>query len=161
MAGTGLTFGMWWIYFAIPAADLLHAHRERSFASATCTSRCTPRSTGAGLHTAAYYVERHSELGWVGTVLTVAIPVGVYVALVYVLYGVLVRSWDAFHVVLTAHGRGPGRGRLSCRRGGVDGDLSAGRDVRAGGHRRRVRGGGVPACRRGDRRGLGGDMTLD
>ncbi|MCW2734178.1 MAG: rane protein, partial [Mycobacterium sp.] len=31
VAGTGLTFGMWWIYFAVPAADLLHAHRERSF----------------------------------------------------------------------------------------------------------------------------------
>jgi len=31
VAGTGLTFGMWWVYFVVPAADLLHAHRERSF----------------------------------------------------------------------------------------------------------------------------------
>jgi low temperature requirement protein LtrA len=30
-AGTGLTFGMWWVYFVVPAAELLHAHRERSF----------------------------------------------------------------------------------------------------------------------------------
>ena len=27
VAGTGLTFGMWWTYFLVPSADLLHAHR--------------------------------------------------------------------------------------------------------------------------------------
>lgn len=31
VAGTGLTFGMWWVYFVVPFADLLHAHRELSF----------------------------------------------------------------------------------------------------------------------------------
>ena len=31
VAGIGLTFGMWWTYFVVPQADLLHAHRERSF----------------------------------------------------------------------------------------------------------------------------------
>ena len=46
--GPGLTFGMWWMYFMVPSADVLHAHRERSFGSATCTSRCTPRSSPPG-----------------------------------------------------------------------------------------------------------------
>ena len=31
VAGIGLTFGMWWTYFMVPQAELLHAHRERSF----------------------------------------------------------------------------------------------------------------------------------
>ncbi|HSV41031.1 MAG TPA: low temperature requirement protein A, partial [Nocardioidaceae bacterium] len=30
-AGIGLTFGMWWVYFAIPWAEVLHHHRERGF----------------------------------------------------------------------------------------------------------------------------------
>lgn len=102
VAGTGLTFAMWWIYFAVPSADLLHARRERSFAFGYLHIAVFGAivATGAGLHTAAYYVEEHSELGPVGTVLSVVIPVGVYVALVFVLYGLMVKTWDAFHLVL-------------------------------------------------------------
>jgi low temperature requirement protein LtrA len=102
VAGTGLTFGMWWIYFELPGADLLHAHRERSFAFGYLHIAVYAAivGTGAGLHTAAYYVEHHSELGSMGTVLAVVIPVGVYVALVFVLYGLMLRAWDAFHIVL-------------------------------------------------------------
>jgi low temperature requirement protein LtrA len=102
VAGTGLTFGMWWIYFAVPAADLLHAHRERSFPFGYLHIAVFGAivGTGAGLHTAAYYVEDHSELGPVGTVLSVVIPVGIYVALVYVLYGLMVKTCDPLHVLL-------------------------------------------------------------
>lgn len=102
VAGTGLTFGMWWIYFAVPAADLLHAHRERSFTFGYLHIAVFGAivATGAGLHTAAYYVEEHSELGSVGTVLAVVIPVGVYIGLVFVLYGLMVGAFDAFHILL-------------------------------------------------------------
>ena len=31
IAGTGLTFGMWWVYYMLPSAEILHVHRERSF----------------------------------------------------------------------------------------------------------------------------------
>jgi hypothetical protein len=104
VAGTGLTFGMWWIYFAVPAADLLHAHRERSFWFGYLHIAVFGAivATGAGLHTAAYYVEEHSTLGSVGTVLSVAIPVAVYIGLIYVLYGLMVGAWDALHVLLAA-----------------------------------------------------------
>jgi hypothetical protein len=37
-----------------------------------------------------------------GTVFAVAIPVGVYVALIYLIYGMLVRSWDVLHFWLLA-----------------------------------------------------------
>jgi low temperature requirement protein LtrA len=102
VAGTGLTFGMWWIYFAVPAADILHAHRERSFLFGYLHMAVFGAivATGAGLHTAAYYVEKHSELGPVGTVLSVVIPVAVYIALVFALYGLMVKARDTFHILL-------------------------------------------------------------
>ena len=62
-------------------------------------------ATGAGLHTAAYYIQHHSALGSVATVLSVVIPVGIYIVLVYVLYALMLRSVDGLHlllVVLTA-----------------------------------------------------------
>ena len=31
VAGTGLTFGMWWVYFVVPQSQLLNARRELSF----------------------------------------------------------------------------------------------------------------------------------
>ena len=53
-----------------------------------------------------------------GTVLTVAIPVAVYVAGVYVLYSVLTRSRDPFHLLLLAgYGGGAGRAGAARRRG--------------------------------------------
>ena len=102
VAGVGLTFGMWWTYFVVPQADLLHAYRERSFwfGYFHLVVFGAIVATGAGLHAAAYYIEHHSKLGSVETVLTVAVPVGAYIASVYVLYALMLRRVDAFHVLL-------------------------------------------------------------
>jgi low temperature requirement protein LtrA len=102
VAGIGLTFGMWWTYFVLPQAELLHAHRERSFFFGYfhIVTFGAIVATGAGLHAAAYYIEHHSKLGSVYTVLSVAVPVAVYVVSVYVLYAWLVRTVDAFHMLL-------------------------------------------------------------
>jgi low temperature requirement protein LtrA len=104
VAGIGLTFGMWWTYFVVPQADLLHAHRERSFVFGYF--HLVPFgaivATGAGLHAAAYYIEHHSKLGSVETVLSVAVPVGAYIASIYILYAWLMRTVDAFHLLLVA-----------------------------------------------------------
>jgi low temperature requirement protein LtrA len=104
VAGTGLTFGMWWVYFIVPSAQLLHVHRERSFrwGYGHIPLFGSIVATGAGLHAAAYFIEEHSELGSVATVLAVAIPVGVYVFGIFLLYLILVHSFDAFHLVLLA-----------------------------------------------------------
>jgi Bacterial low temperature requirement A protein (LtrA) len=104
VAGIGLTFGMWWTYFMVPQADLLHAHRERSFwwGYFHIVVFGAIVATGAGLHAAAYYIEHHSKLGSVETVLSVALPVGIYIASVYALYMLMVRTVDAFHVLLVA-----------------------------------------------------------
>ena len=101
VAGTGLTFGMWWVYFVVPAADLLHAHRERSFGYGYLHIVVFGSivATGAGLHAAASAIEHRSELGSAATVVAVALPVGVYVAAVFGTYLVLVRTWDGFYAL--------------------------------------------------------------
>ena len=102
LAGIGLTFGMWWTYYVIPAAPLLHVHRQRSFTFGYLHFPIILGivATGAGLHAAAYYIEHHSKLGSAATVLTVAVPVAAYLATVYLLYMLLVHTRDAFHVLL-------------------------------------------------------------
>jgi low temperature requirement protein LtrA len=102
VAGVGLTFGMWWVYFVVPSAQLLHAHRERSFrwGYGHIPLFGAIVATGAGLHAAAYYIEGHSELGSVATVLALALPVAVYILCIFGLYLILVRSFDAFHLLL-------------------------------------------------------------
>ena len=44
VAGTGLTFGMWWTYFVLPQADILHARRDGPSGSVTSTCWFSPRS---------------------------------------------------------------------------------------------------------------------
>ena len=102
VAGTGLTFGMWWIYFMVPSAEVLHAYRKRAFAWGYfhMVIFAAIAATGAGLHVAAYFVEGKAQIGGLATMLTVAVPVGAYVLLVYALYTYLVRAFDPLHVLL-------------------------------------------------------------
>jgi low temperature requirement protein LtrA len=102
LAGTGLTFGMWWTYFIVPSAPVLRAHRERSFGwgYGHIPIIASVVATGGGLHVAAYYLERESVLSAKATVLCVVIPVAVFVFGVFVLCTVLTRSFDRFHVAL-------------------------------------------------------------
>ena len=104
IAGTALTFGMWWMYFIVPSAQVLHAHRERSFAwgYGHIVIFGAVVAVGGGLHVAAYFIERESVLGSVATVLTVAIPAAIFVAGVYWMYSTLTRSLEPFHVALIA-----------------------------------------------------------
>lgn len=102
VAGVGLTFGMWWLYFMVPTGELLHAHRERSFwfGYLPIVLFGAIVGTGAGLHLAAYYLEEHSELGSAACVATVAVPVGVYLWLVYLLHALLLKAHSAVHLGL-------------------------------------------------------------
>ena len=102
LAGTALTFGMWWIYFILPCGEILARHRERSFGwgYGHIVLFGALVAVGAGLHTAAYYLEHHSVLGITGTVLTVAVPVALYVVSIYALHYHLSRVFDPFHLLL-------------------------------------------------------------
>jgi low temperature requirement protein LtrA len=103
VAGTGLTFAMWWVYFSVPQAEMLHARRDLSFRFGYLHIILFGSivATGAGLHAAAYYVEHHSHLSAAATVSAVAVPVAVYIATVYLLHMSL-RTRDAAHVSLVA-----------------------------------------------------------
>ncbi|WP_018639975.1 low temperature requirement protein A [Parafrankia elaeagni] len=104
LAGTALTFGMWWTYFVIPHGEILHARRGRSFGWGYGHLPLFGAivGVGAGLHAAAYFLEHHSELSLVGTVLTVVVPLAVYVFALYLFYAVISRSIDPFHLLLVA-----------------------------------------------------------
>jgi low temperature requirement protein LtrA len=103
-AGVGLAFGMWWTYFAIPWADILHHHRERSFfwGYGHMLIFAGIAATGAGLHVAQYNLEGHSRLDTTGAVLTLVVPVAVFFGMLYLMYAVSMRASDPFHLVLLA-----------------------------------------------------------
>lgn len=104
LAGTGLTFGMWWIYFLLPSAEVLHVHRRRSFVwgYGHMFIFAAIVATGAGLHVAAYYIEHKAHIGSLATVLAVAIPVAAYIGLVYGMYAYLLRQSEPLHAWLLA-----------------------------------------------------------
>ncbi|HEX7137896.1 MAG TPA: low temperature requirement protein A, partial [Vicinamibacterales bacterium] len=97
-AGTGLTFGMWWIYFVVPSAPILHRHRQRA-AVWSCGQMLIVTSivaTGAGLHLAAYFIDHKAHITALAAVVTVAVPVLIFLVLLQALYYYLVRRFHAF-----------------------------------------------------------------
>jgi low temperature requirement protein LtrA len=104
IAGVGLTFGSWWMYFALPWAEPIVRHRERGFpfGYGHLLLFSALAAMGGGLHVAAYSLENESSLGATGTVLSVAIPVAVYVGVLYALYSILMRTRDRLHIALLA-----------------------------------------------------------
>ncbi len=103
-AGIGLIFATWWTYFAIPWADVLHVHRDRSFTwgYGHIVVFGALAAIGGGLHVAAYYLERETSLGVTGTVLSTAVPVALYVGALYAIYAAFTRHLDPFHLSLLA-----------------------------------------------------------
>jgi low temperature requirement protein LtrA len=103
-AGVGLIFATWWTYFAIPWADVLAVHRERSFVwgYGHIVVFASLAAIGGGLHVAASYLDRETTIGLTGTVLATAIPVAIYVFTLYGLYSVFMREADPFHLSLVA-----------------------------------------------------------
>jgi low temperature requirement protein LtrA len=103
-AGIGLTFATWWTYFAIPWAEVLALHRERSFTwgYGHIVIFASLAAIGAGLHVAASYLEHDTTIGPTGTVLSTAIPVTVYLLALYAIYLAFTRHADPFHLALLA-----------------------------------------------------------
>ena len=101
-AGVGLIFATWWTYFVIPWADVLSVHRERSFlwGYGHIIVFASLAAIGAGLHVAAYYLDNETTLGPVQTILSTAIPFGIYILTLYALYASFTRHADPFHLAL-------------------------------------------------------------
>ncbi|QPP06086.1 low temperature requirement protein A [Streptomyces bathyalis] len=102
VAGVGLTFGMWWTYFLTPFGDILVHRRRRGylFGYGHIPLFMGIAGAGAGLHVAGLYLEHHTELGPVPVVLSLAVPVGLYLLMVYLLHTLLLSAGDPFHLLL-------------------------------------------------------------
>ena len=99
IAGIGVTFAMWWLYYLLPSGQVLHAHRNRAFVWG-CEQMIVVVSivaTGAGLQVAAHYIDRASRIGSLPTLLCVAIPLSAFLGSIYALYYFLVRRADPLH----------------------------------------------------------------
>jgi low temperature requirement protein LtrA len=107
IAGMGLTFGMWWVYYLVPSGEILYLvpsgeilRRQRDRAPVwgyvqmlIVTSIV---ATGAGLRVAADFIEGRATITAVAAVLAVAVPVGVFLGLMYALSYYLVRRSYVF-----------------------------------------------------------------
>lgn len=104
VCGVGLTFGMWWVYFATPFGELLELRPRRGylFGYGHILVFVAIAATGAGLHVAGLYLEHESALHRVAVVLSIAIPVGGFLLLVYGLHTLLFSFADKVHIALIA-----------------------------------------------------------
>ncbi len=102
IAGMGLTFGMWWVYYMMPSAEILHIQRRKSFVWGYSQIFIVASivATGAGLHVAAYFIEHKAKIGPLATLLAVAIPFSLYLGMIYWLYAYLLGEFDRFHLLL-------------------------------------------------------------
>jgi low temperature requirement protein LtrA len=104
LAGVGLAFGCWWMYFAVPWAEPLVRHRRRGFIFGYGhTLIFGPLAAmGAGLHVGAYRLEGKAKIGDTATVVSVALPVALFAVTLFALYSLLFREFDRFHFGLLA-----------------------------------------------------------
>ncbi len=122
IAGVGLTFGMWWMYYILPSGFVLHVHRRREFKWAYTQLLIVTSivATGAGLHVAGYYLQHKAHISALATLLATAIPVSVYILAIYGLYTYLVRRVDPFHIGLLAATVAVMVGAIAAAAAGVD-----------------------------------------
>jgi low temperature requirement protein LtrA len=102
IAGMGLTFGMWWVYFLVPSGEILQRHRNRApvWGYGQMLVVTSIVATGAGLRVAAEFIEGSGKITAVAAVLAVVVPVGVFLGLMYSLSYYLVRRFYAFQAWL-------------------------------------------------------------
>jgi low temperature requirement protein LtrA len=106
VVGVGLTFGCWWMYFSVPWVEPLVRRPGRFsgfvFGYGHLAIFAPLAAMGAGVHVAAYVLEGEAEIGATGTVLSVVIPFAIFALAFYIVYSVLVRTADPFHLWLLA-----------------------------------------------------------
>jgi len=95
VAGMGLTFGMWWVYYLVPSGEILRRHRERasSWGYVQMLIVTSIVATGAGLHVAALFIEQKADITAVAVILAVAVPVVIFLLLLHMLYYFMVRRF--------------------------------------------------------------------
>jgi low temperature requirement protein LtrA len=102
IAGMGLTFGMWWVYFLVPSGEILQRHRNRApvWGYVQMLVVTSIVATGAGLRVAANFIEGRATITAIAAVMAVVAPVGVFLLLMYALSYYLVRRFYVFQAWL-------------------------------------------------------------
>jgi low temperature requirement protein LtrA len=100
--GTALAFGLWWVYFTMPSAEVLERHRERGFVwgYGHLVIFGSLAATGAGLHVAATVISHEAHISATAAILTVGIPVAIFLTGLFTLYSLLMRELDPLHLLL-------------------------------------------------------------
>src|SRR5699024_3018064 len=102
LGGVALALGLWWVYFALPWGELLARRRRRAFVwgyGHMALFGCLA-ATGAGLQVAATGTHGASTLSTAGAVVSLAVPVGLFLILLLVLYSLLRRALAGVHVAI-------------------------------------------------------------
>ncbi len=104
IAGLGLTFGSWWMYFAVEWGEALARRRDRGFVFGYghLVLFGALAALGAGLHVAAYALEHKTEISDTATVLCVVVPFAVFAFGYYLVYAFVMRTFDPLHIGLLA-----------------------------------------------------------
>lgn len=100
-SGLVLAAALWWAYFLVPSRVILERWPERVFAwrYAHLPMFGALAAVGAGLRVASDAVEQ-GEVGLVQVALALAVPVFAVVVMIYLLWSILMRSYDLSHVPL-------------------------------------------------------------
>jgi low temperature requirement protein LtrA len=100
-SGLVLAAGFWWAYFLIPSRTVLERWPSRTFAwrYAHLPIFGAIAAVGAGLRIAAEAIEAES-LSVLQITLALVIPVAAMIAMIFITWSVLMRSFDATHLPL-------------------------------------------------------------
>lgn len=106
LAGTALVFGLWWVYFMMPSGRILSRFRERRFVwgYGHIFLFASLVGVGTGLHVAAQVISHEAHVDATFALLTVAIPVLAFEIVAFMLYALLLKEFDPFHVWLFVAG---------------------------------------------------------
>ena len=100
-SGLVLAAGLWWAYYLVPSSVILSRWPERVYAwrYAHLLVWAAIPAVGAGLRLSAEALEG-SELTLLGIAVALVVPVGSVIVVVFLLWSILMRSYDLTHIPL-------------------------------------------------------------
>ncbi|HLR27973.1 MAG TPA: low temperature requirement protein A [Ruania sp.] len=102
LGGVALALGLWWVYFTLPWGHLLARRWRRAFVwgyGHMALFGCLA-ATGAGLQVAASVTHGSSTLSVTGAMLSLTVPVALFLVLLLVLYCLLRRDVAGVHIAI-------------------------------------------------------------
>ena len=102
IAGVGLTFGLWWIYFINPFGKVLEQRPQLAwlFGYGHIIVFGSIVAVGAALHLAGLYVEHHTQLSATQVIVFIAVPIAIYIVSIYAIHLVLLPVWSSLYAWL-------------------------------------------------------------